>query len=108
MADFTKAFCRYRVSGYGVKLKVNILGEDEWQYSFVLERYHDQAGLDRALWHPTADEMDDWRDYKQTRDSSSDDNNNGPSPAFQEGDQKVMDWMQNNAGQVGNSSLKTP
>ncbi|MCJ1434142.1 hypothetical protein MMC27_003508 [Xylographa pallens] len=97
----------YRVSGYGVKLMVNILGEDEWQYSFVLERYHDQAGLDRALCHPTADEMDDWRDYKQTRDSISDDNNDGPSPACQEGDKKVMDWMQNNAGQIGNSSFKT-
>ncbi|MCJ1378322.1 hypothetical protein MMC17_001419 [Xylographa soralifera] len=96
----------YRVSGYGVKLIVNILGEDEWQYTFVLERYRDQAGLDRALCHPTADEMDDWRDYKQTRDSISDDNNDEQSPAFQEGDKKVMDWMQKNVGQIGSGVFK--
>ena len=73
-----------------------------------MERYHDQAGLDRALCHPTADEMDDWRDYKQTRNSLSDDSNDGQSPALQEGDKKVMDWMQTSAGQIGNGGFKTP
>ncbi|MCJ1387372.1 hypothetical protein MMC18_000215 [Xylographa bjoerkii] len=98
----------YHVSGYGVKLTVNIVGEDEWQYSFVLKRYRDQAGLDKALCHPTADEMDDWKDYKQTRDSISDDNEGVQSPTHQEGDKKVMDWMQNNAGQIGSGGFKTP
>ena len=107
MSDFARTLCSYRVSGYGVKLMVNILGEDEWQYTFILERYRDQAGLEKALCHPAADEMDDWRDYKQTRDSISDDNNEGQSLAFQEGDKKVMDWMQNSAGQIGNGDFKT-
>ncbi|MCJ1397322.1 hypothetical protein MMC11_000514 [Xylographa trunciseda] len=98
----------YRVSGYGVKLKVNVVGEDEWQYTFVLERYRDQVGLDRAICHPTADEMDDWRDYKQTRDSISDDSDDKRPPTNQEGDKRVMDWMQNSAGQIGNGGFKTP
>ena len=59
--------CRYRVSGYGVKLVTHASEGDEWQYTFTFERHDAQPGFDKALDHPTADQMDDWNDYKRTK-----------------------------------------
>lgn len=48
--------------GYGLK-RVG----DTLQYTFRLRRREDQIGLERALTHPTADEYDDWMDYRKTQ-----------------------------------------
>ena len=50
-----------------MKLSSNAIGNDEWLYTFTLERQDGQASMDKALSHPTADEMDDWNDYKDVR-----------------------------------------
>ena len=50
-----------------MKLSSDAMGNDEWLYTFTLERQDGQAPMDKALCHPTADEMDDWNDYKKVR-----------------------------------------
>ena len=59
---------RYRVIGYGVKLAA-VEGKDRWTFTFRLARQVDppQDSLDKALKHPTADEMDDWKDYRREK-----------------------------------------
>lgn len=44
-------------------------GRDQWAYTFQLARQVDppQASIDKALKHPTADEMDDWKDYRKEK-----------------------------------------
>lgn len=58
---------RYRVVSYGVKLEQDRDGNDEWKYSFELRREPDQASIKDALSHPTADEIDDWEDYRRAK-----------------------------------------
>lgn len=41
--------------------------EDVLYYTFTLKRLDDQPGIERALLHPTADEYDDWTEYKRLR-----------------------------------------
>jgi len=50
-----------------VKLVTNASEGDQWQYTFTFERHDAQPGFDKALCHPTADEMDDWNDYKRMK-----------------------------------------
>ena len=59
---------RYRVTGYGVKL-TTAEGRDQWTFTFQLARQVDppQDSLEKALKHPTADEMDDWKDYRREK-----------------------------------------
>ena len=59
---------RYRVLGYSVKL-TTAKGRDQWVYTFQLARQVDppQDSIDKALMHPTADEMDDWKDYRRAK-----------------------------------------
>ena len=54
--------------GYSVKLETKD-NRDRWIYSFQLARQIDppQEGMDKALAHPTADEMDDWKDYQREK-----------------------------------------
>lgn len=59
-------FPRYRVSGYGVKL-VTTTSDDVWQYTFTLERHNAQPALEKALCHPTAEQMDDWYAYTKMK-----------------------------------------
>lgn len=56
---------RYRVCGYGVKLITTASGEDVWQYTFTLERHNAQPCFDEALCRPSAEQMDDWNNYKK-------------------------------------------
>lgn len=44
-------------------------GRDQWVYTFQLARQVDppQDSIDEALKHPTADEMDDWKDYRKEK-----------------------------------------
>lgn len=37
-------------------------------YTFRLRRREDQTGIEKALTHPTADEYDDWVDYRRTQE----------------------------------------
>lgn len=52
------------MTGYAVKLFPNVKRGDEWVYVFNLERSRDQPGIEKALAHPTADEMDDWNEFQ--------------------------------------------
>lgn len=49
-------------------------GKEDWRYYFLLRREPEQASIKEALVHPTADEMDDWKDYQLPK--------NGPSTAL--------------------------
>ena len=60
-------FSRYRVVSYGVYLSKNKQGEDVWTYAFSLQREYGQASIKEALCHPTADELDDHRDYHRAK-----------------------------------------
>ena len=42
-------------------------GQDEHVFTFRLRRLDNQAGIDRALLHPTSDELDDWEDYQHAK-----------------------------------------
>ncbi|MCJ1476127.1 hypothetical protein MMC13_004792 [Lambiella insularis] len=97
----------YGVSGYGVKLTVGNAGEDQWQYSFTLERHCDQARLERALCHPTADEMDDWNAYKSLEARTIEDTNDVLLPLFNEGDDKVVNWMRRRNAQDSSDNEST-
>ena len=59
---------RYRVISFSVKLETPE-GKDRWIYTFQLARQTDppQDGIESALAHPTADEMDDWKDYQKMK-----------------------------------------
>ena len=59
---------RYRVIAYSVGLSTTE-GKDRWIYTFQLARLIDppQEGIEAALAHPTADEMDDWKDYRREK-----------------------------------------
>lgn len=48
-------------------LSKNKQGEDVWTYAFSLQREYGQAGIKEALCHPTADELDDHRDYHRAK-----------------------------------------
>ena len=96
----------YRVSGYGVKLTVNDFGEDEWHYNFLFERHRDQAGIDKALCHPTAEEMDDWKNYKKISNEDTDVKYDEQSPVHEDGNKKVMDWMESSISPIGSSGFK--
>ncbi|KAI9875977.1 MAG: hypothetical protein M1830_007618 [Pleopsidium flavum] len=56
----------YQVEGYGTKLNIEH-GKDEWQFTFELRRALNQPYMQRALCHPTADELDDWKDYQRVK-----------------------------------------
>jgi hypothetical protein len=56
---------RYHVIGCSIRLYLNARGEDVWLYYFDLRRSLDQFGMDMALIHPCADEMDDWEEYRR-------------------------------------------
>lgn len=58
---------RYQVIGYGIKLSKNEADEDVWTYTFTLQRECQQASIKEALCHPTADELDDFRDYRRAK-----------------------------------------
>lgn len=64
---FLTIFCRYRVVGYGVKLFENTVDGDVWTYSFTLQRECAQASIKEAICHPTADELEDYRDYLRAK-----------------------------------------
>lgn len=51
--------------GYTVKLDTTG-GKDVWTYTFQLARQIEPAqdSIVKALAHPTADELDDWKDYR--------------------------------------------
>ncbi|KAI9789573.1 MAG: hypothetical protein M1816_005980 [Peltula sp. TS41687] len=53
----------YSVAGHGLKR----VGETLY-YTFRLKRQEDQAGIERALTHPTADEYDDWVDFRKIQE----------------------------------------
>ena len=59
---------RYRVIGYSVKLDTSE-GKDRWLNTFQLARQTDppQPAIEAALAHPTADELDDWKDYQRSK-----------------------------------------
>lgn len=54
--------------GYSVKLETSG-NKDRWLYTFQLARESDppQESIEKALAHPTADEMDDWKDYQRDK-----------------------------------------
>ena len=53
------------MKGCTVKLFEKPGGRDEWSWTFELERKHDQQGIEKALCHPNAEEMDDWNDFQK-------------------------------------------
>ena len=53
--------------GYSVKLSKNKADEDVWTYAFTLQQECNQASIKEALCHPTADELDDYRDYRRAK-----------------------------------------
>ena len=61
--------CRYRVVGYGLKLEQDAEGHSVSRYSIQLSRRTDppQDSLEKALAYPTADQMDDWKDYQRVK-----------------------------------------
>lgn len=67
IVQFRSPSHRYRVVSYGVKLSRNKVGKDVWTYTFTLQRECDQASIKEALCHPTADELDDYRDYHRAK-----------------------------------------
>ena len=63
-------FTRYRVAGYSVRLKFNLLGRDVWHYTFELHRENGQMSMEKAMCHPAADEMDDWNEYQSEAENN--------------------------------------
>ena len=41
--------------------------EDIWTYSFDLQRTSSQLSMDEVMSHPTAAEMDDWKDFQKEK-----------------------------------------
>lgn len=88
-----KSRWRYRVSGYGVKLVTSASEGDDWQYNFTLERHDGQPGLEKVACHPSADEMDDWNDYKRMKRNLGEEVVN-VLYHIMEKETKVIDWME--------------
>ena len=60
---------RYRVAGYGVRLQHQYSTiNDDWYYSFQLQREPGQDSIEMALSHPNPDQLDDWDDYCAEKD----------------------------------------
>ena len=60
----------YRVTSYGISLsssKSLPSAQESWNYNFTLQREPDQDSLDKALAHPIAEELDDWKDYQRVK-----------------------------------------
>ena len=60
----------YRVTSYGISLTPSPLlpsGRDEWHYDFTLQREPYQDSLEKALAHPIAEELDDWKVYQRAK-----------------------------------------
>ena len=54
----------YRVTSYGISLTHF---PEKWHYTFTLQREPGQESLEKALVHPIAEELDDWKDYQRTK-----------------------------------------
>jgi hypothetical protein len=81
--------CRYQVEGWAVKLTTTATGDDDWQYTFTFSRHPDQAEAERALCHPTADELDDFNDYKKMKADWKD---AAPTTESHE-NRQIIDWI---------------
>lgn len=56
----------YRIKSYGIFLTHHFpSGRDKWHYDFILQREPSQDSLEKALAHPIAEELDDWKDYQR-------------------------------------------
>ncbi len=53
----------YRITSYGISLTP----PDVWHYNFTLQREPFQESLEKALVHPIAEELDDWKDYQRAK-----------------------------------------
>ena len=59
---------RYHVKGWSVHLVPEKSGSEEWVYTFELERMRMQGSIQRALLRPNEDELDDWKEYLETKE----------------------------------------
>ena len=58
----------YRVISYGISLTSSpSIARDRWHYEFTLQREPNQDSLEKALAHPIAEELDDWKDYQRVK-----------------------------------------
>lgn len=56
----------YRIKYYGIFLTHHLpSGRDKWHYDFTLQREPNQDSLEKALAHPIAEELDDWKVYQR-------------------------------------------
>ena len=61
---------RHRVEQYGIRFfngGKDGKSKDEHLFTFWLRRLNNQASIDKALLHPTSDELDDWEDYQHAK-----------------------------------------
>ena len=60
----------YRVTSYGISLTPSPsfpFELDKWHYDFTLQREPFQDSLEKALAHPIAEELDDWKAYQRVK-----------------------------------------